>query len=732
MRKLIILFAAACLLTACDKDKEADYIAQYFFGQDSKSQVTPDPSVPDNGDATLAKARVVLEKVSNIYMGCSSMATLKAHADEVSKIENVENVYFSDISMFVKIKDFMTVTYSFYPKFEDTTTPNGLNQSMTRQALTRAGSTFKELGLENAAIIDQQIGRDLENIKNDVKLFFDDSGIDAKIINQPSYTFYESDVFDYDVVFILGHGNYDPVRKNHWISISSKEIFDRSQYLESAWWQQAFLSDYDWRYKGYIEDDELRFNITQENIDGKKTEFASFSISENFISSQNKKFRKNGKAIVFCISCQTLMGGDSAKPEVDNNKRDYSFAKAFINRGAGVYFGYDQTNNVGHLSGRLLFGGLASCQSVLGAYNSLPDWAIHNDQKDEERSWIADLLYYPENFDIRDNCQTHLNAPEVNETETEVVFSATEPYNLINGRGSSDDSYNYYIAQFTYGFEYSTSSEFKISKTKELAAYNVNTETSFFNRTVSYSYKIRKADLEPDTKYYYRAYMNDGTNKYYSDYKDFTFQGRIEQVVPDSIRDRMDPYIPIYEGNNPPAVEGVFLIDPAEIVYDTTNNYNAGDQGFTPIYLKFSNQSITQNTIDYEEKDVNNAGKIVSESSGPGAFISGEGDNFSVFFSTSGVSHRDTYDISYKTSLVISGTKTSSGIKDIRYAFVMVDKKNDKEHDIMDVGEFRVFKDTDGLAKTASWPSGARSWGWGYGVRNGNITTPWSMFSKKK
>lgn len=732
MRKLIILFAAACLLTACDKDKEADYIAQYFFGQDSKSQVTPDPSVPDNGDATLAKARVVLEKVSNIYMGCSSMATLKAHADEVSKIENVENVYFSDISMFVKIKDFMTVTYSFYPKFEDTTTQNGVNQSMTRQALTRSGSTFKELGLENAAIIDQQIGRDLENIKNDVKLFLDDSGIDAKIINQPSYTFYENDVFDYDVVFILGHGNYDPVRKNHWISISSKEIFDRSQYLESAWWQQAFLSDYDRRYKGYIEDDELRFNITQENIDGKKTEFASFSISENFISSQNKKFRKNGKAIVFCISCQTLMGGDSAKPEVDNNKRDYSFAKAFINRGAGVYFGYDQTNNVGHLSGRLLFGGLASCQSVLGAYNSLPDWAIHNNQKNEERSWIADLLYYPDNFDIRDNCQTHLDSPEVNETETDVVFSATEPYNLINGRGSSDDSYNYYIAQFTYGFEYSTSSEFKSSKTKELAAYNVNTETSFFNRTVSYSYKIRKADLEPDTKYFYRAYMNDGTNKYYSDYKDFTFQGRIEQVVPDSIRDRMDPYIPIYEGNNPPAVEGVFLIDPAEIVYDTTNNYNAGDQGFTPVYLKFSNQSITQNTIDYEEKDVNSAGKIVSESSGPGAFISGEGDNFSVFFSTSGVSHRDTYDISYKTSLVISGTKTSSGIKDIRYAFVMVDKKNDKEHDIMNVGEFRVFKDGDGIATTASWPSGARSWGWGHGVRNGNITTPWSMFSKKK
>ena len=175
----------------------------------------------------------------------------------------------------------------------------------------------------------------------------------------------------------------------------------------------------------------------------------------------------------------------------------------------------------------------------------------------------------------------------------------------------------------------------------------------------------------------------------------------------------------------------VIILHPKEIIYDTTNNYQPGDR-FATNFLRFSNQNTAKNTLDFEGREVNTNGKIISESKGPGAFISGEGNNFTVFFKTSGVTYRETHDVTTKTSLVISGTKTSSGIKDIRYAFVMVEKQNDLDHELMDVGEFRVFKDTDGLAKTASWPSGARSWGWGYGVRNGNITTPWSMFSKKK
>ena len=41
---------------------------------------------------------------------------------------------------------------------------------------------------------------------------------------------------------------------------------------------------------------------------------------------------------------------------------------------------------------------------------------------------------------------------------------------------------------------------------------------------------------------------------------------------------------------------------------------------------------------------------------------------------------------------------TSAGIKDLYYSFVMIDK-NDPNNHLMDIGDYRVFKDGDGLAE---------------------------------
>ena len=48
------------------------------------------------------------------------------------------------------------------------------------------------------------------------------------------------------------------------------------------------------------------------------------------------------------------------------------------------------------------------------------------------------------------------------------------------------------------------------------------------------------------------------------------------------------------------------------------------------------------------------------------------------------------------------GTKSSSGIRNLEYAFVMVEKGDDPNHKLMEEGVFRVFKDKDGLAANAS------------------------------
>ena len=191
---------------------------------------------------------------------------------------------------------------------------------------------------------------------------------------------------------------------------------------------------------------------------------------------------------------------------------------------------------------------------------------------------------------------------------------------------------------------------------------------------------------------------------------------RLDDVVPPELQDAIGVYMPIYPGKNPPMVEGAYYIDPFVTVY--CEDYGRG--GFAPgdrvssETIRFSNQNTTNNTLDFAQ--YSSSGNSSEE--GSGAFISGHGDNFTAFFNTIGVSNG----ISTKTALVISGTKTSSGIKDLYYAFVMVEKGYDPNHQLMEEGVFRVFKDQDGLSVNTSW-SGARS------LEGGLPTTEWGIYS---
>ena len=175
---------------------------------------------------------------------------------------------------------------------------------------------------------------------------------------------------------------------------------------------------------------------------------------------------------------------------------------------------------------------------------------------------------------------------------------------------------------------------------------------------------------------------------------------RITQVIPDEIRDEMEPYIHIYDGANPPNIEGDYLMSPCLLSYDSRDGIPVGYQ-FNDVYLRFLNQDMVNNTLDFEEMETS------SSSTGTGCFISGEGDRFSVFFNTEGI-HEDTYTTHFKEALVISGIKTDYGIEDLEYAFVMVEKDYDPKPYMMAVGDFRVVIDGDGIAYNTPW-SWARS-----------------------
>jgi hypothetical protein len=174
---------------------------------------------------------------------------------------------------------------------------------------------------------------------------------------------------------------------------------------------------------------------------------------------------------------------------------------------------------------------------------------------------------------------------------------------------------------------------------------------------------------------------------------------RIEKVVPPDLRAKMEKYIPIYDGINPPNVEGIYLASPSEMVYDSNNDYEPG-KIFVDYYYKFSNQNNKNNTVDYNR--TNKSGDDTESSTG--AFISGEGKNFTIFFNTTG-----TYlNITMKRALLVSGTMASEGIKNLVWAFVVTEKGNDPDNKLMDIGQFRVVKDGNAVSERSEWPTGTR------------------------
>lgn len=210
-----------------------------------------------------------------------------------------------------------------------------------------------------------------------------------------------------------------------------------------------------------------------------------------------------------------------------------------------------------------------------------------------------------------------------------------------------------------------------------------------------------------------------------NDTKTITFTGsinpwgednNIESVIPPTILDKMKPYIPVHDGVNPPIINGVYLIDPMATVYCEDQGQGGYDPGKIVIstIVKFSNQNNSRLSLDYAEKSVSGS----SDGTGNGAFISGSGDNFTAFFDNEGT----TQGIYNRTALVISGTKTSTGIRNLKYAFVMVDKGSDPNNKLMKVGVFRVFKDQDDLARNTSW-DGTKSF-------TGNFDLPDYMSNK--
>jgi len=166
------------------------------------------------------------------------------------------------------------------------------------------------------------------------------------------------------------------------------------------------------------------------------------------------------------------------------------------------------------------------------------------------------------------------------------------------------------------------------------------------------------------------------------------FSEEIQNLVPDSLLQAIiDLGMPINEGKTPPTIENIYLASPFELVASN----RAGDvvgKLFSDLKIEFTNQDNDQLTLTVNYVNGPEKGE------GLGSFMSGSGNNFSVFV------EQVSYISGYRADLVqiISGTKTSSGIKDLYYSLFMINNYDNPGEVWIANGEGRIVYDSDGLS----------------------------------
>lgn len=479
----------------------------------------------------------VANSISDIYEKCQSIAELSEYEEDIRNMRFVRDVRFSNTTMFVEIAEYGPIMFCYFP--EEVSEDHIPDTEMIRRfAATRAeDSSHPNLGLETAILANQQYKDESRPYCREIMEITDKilSTCNIKCTPNiaPSVNFFQNEMFEYDIVFLITHGCWDWESELHWLLTSENPEGDTSILTPGTIYN----------YKDFPRD-EVILGSQKETRNGKRTAVWYACVSEKFIYNSEQEFKKKGKVIFFNSACQSMMGGIIEQP--DYNRRSRSLANILKERGVGIYLGYDESNSIGKYAGMVFFGKLASGMSIRNAYESLPEDYLHNYEEDDYadyynvekkryeqgyREWIADLLPFYSEYNTQ-IASSRITGPTLdglkessNSTSLDVTLQAKSPLYaeiLMSYPEETDVKYkkHFKYEKFRYGFEYGTKEDF--SNAKKTTGMAVDTKgCTLSGHTVSYSHTLTNNQLTPNTTYYYRAYFYDGIDYYYSNSDSF-------------------------------------------------------------------------------------------------------------------------------------------------------------------------------------------------------------------
>jgi hypothetical protein len=178
--------------------------------------------------------------------------------------------------------------------------------------------------------------------------------------------------------------------------------------------------------------------------------------------------------------------------------------------------------------------------------------------------------------------------------------------------------------------------------------------------------------------------------------KAYDLSANILSIAPQSVIDDLRLRgMNINEGNTPPALSGFFESKPHVLLspYGPGDSFAVGTE-FTSIRYRFYDQNGNTQTISLDKKSSDGT----NTETGIGAFLAGNGNKFTLFAKTSGISDG----ITYKSLTIISGEILSTGIKDFQESVVLTEKGLDPTNKLIAVGQGRIIRDGNSLASKVS------------------------------
>lgn len=166
----------------------------------------------------------------------------------------------------------------------------------------------------------------------------------------------------------------------------------------------------------------------------------------------------------------------------------------------------------------------------------------------------------------------------------------------------------------------------------------------------------------------------------------------IQKIVPQAILDSLAAKgLVINRGDKPPQLSNAIVVSPMKLLspYGPEDGYEKGRVINNYYYKMYDQDNVGNIKYDYYNSNYQDVGK------GKGSFIAGDKDYFTIFSEDKGT----TSGVDYTTLAVMSGKKTADGIVDFQYAFVIKEKSETIDYNLIPVETGRIWIDGDFLSE---------------------------------